>query len=75
MTTYNVYLRTYAHTVVTVEADNEDDALEAAITGDLPTICAHCTGYGSSHNLELCDEWEPAVGADEPDSAAVQPTD
>ena len=44
MAKYRVYLQTVASTSVEVEADDKDAALEAALSGEMPTICALCSG-------------------------------
>ena len=58
---YTVYLFTYANTSVEVEADNRDEAITAALESDMPTICAPCSGWGSSGpSLALSDVWDIA---------------
>jgi hypothetical protein len=42
---YNVNLIAAVNLSVTVEADNEDAALEAAMD-QAPGLCGHCTGWG-----------------------------
>lgn len=57
MTTYKVIMTTYATGYVEVDGDTEDEAIDKAY--DLaPTLCAHCSGLGKEHSLELGDEWE-----------------
>jgi hypothetical protein len=58
MPKYRVYLQTVASTVVEVEAEDKYDAIEKATEQDMPTICAQCSGWGKSWNLELGDVWE-----------------
>lgn len=72
MAKYRVHLKTYASTSVTVEADDESDAIDKAYDESLPTICAHCAGWGKEYSLELGDEWEPSVGPNESELLAVE---
>ena len=58
MPKYRVYLQTVASTTIEVEAEDKDDAYDKATSGDLPTICAQCSGWGNSQNLDLGDVWE-----------------
>jgi hypothetical protein len=58
MPKYRVYLQTVASTTIEVEADDEDAAIDAAYDQGTPTLCAYCSGYNQSHNLDLGD-FEP----------------
>lgn len=58
MAKYRVYLQTVASTVVEVEAENKDAAYEAALSEDMPRICAQCSGWGGRQNLEIGDDWD-----------------
>jgi hypothetical protein len=58
MPKYRVYLQAVASTSIEVEAADKDEAYELATSGDLPTICAHCSGWGRSQNLDLSEVWE-----------------
>ncbi len=72
MTTYNVSLRTWASTTITVDAESPQAAIDAALNAEMPWICAKCAGMGSDdRNLELGDEWEPAVPEGTPETDAV----
>jgi hypothetical protein len=62
MPLYRVYLQTVATTVIKVEADDKDDAYEKAASGDLPSICAQCSGWGQETNLNLDGEWNLGPG-------------
>lgn len=62
---YRVTLKNTAYAYITVEADNPDEAIDAALDGELPYICAQCSGWGAGYDLELGDEWQ------EPDAADV----
>jgi hypothetical protein len=64
MPKYNVHLNTGAFTVVTVEAEDKEAAIEAAYEAELPTICAQCSGWGRDWNLELGDDWETSDDID-----------
>lgn len=50
-------IETMATAVVEVEADDEEAALDEALS-NAPRICAVCSGWGRDHNLEI-GEWEP----------------
>jgi hypothetical protein len=67
MPKYRVHLQTIAMTVVEVEADSKDDAYDKALDKPNPSICAQCSGWGGSQNLELGDQWDLGenVGVDE----------
>lgn len=58
MPKYVVYLQTTASTSIEVDAEDEDAAIDAAYDHGTPVLCAHCTGFNQSHNLELADDWE-----------------
>lgn len=58
MPRYVVCLATTASTTVVVDAEDEDAAAESALEGDMPTLCAHCSGWNQPHNLELNDVWD-----------------
>lgn len=51
MARYRVDIRTVAYRQVTVEADNEEDAMDAA-EGEGASLCHQC-----AHLVELNDEW------------------
>ena len=60
MARYAVPFETMASTIVYVEAESAEEALELA--DDLPYICAQCSGWGSHEDntgIEL-GEWEPS---------------
>lgn len=58
MTTYRVYLETYASTAITVEADDPDEALDKAYERAPSRLCHQCTGYGGLPGIELAGDWE-----------------
>ena len=58
MPKYRVYLQTVASTTIEVEAEDENEAYEIAVSGRMPTICAQCAGWGGDQNLDLGDVWE-----------------
>lgn len=58
MTKYRVQLKTTAYAYVTVEADDPDAAIDAALEGEMPYICAQCSGWGAGYDLELDDAWQ-----------------
>ena len=64
MATYRVYLTTQADTVITVEAEDMDHAIELAGGRDMPTLCAQCSGWSGEQNLELGD-WDAYSVTDE----------
>jgi hypothetical protein len=54
MTKYSVQYLTTASTVLTVEADDPEQAREVADEGfEPPFLCAQCSGWGNDQNLEL----------------------
>jgi hypothetical protein len=63
MPKYRVYMQTTASTCITVDAEDEDAAIDAAYEYGTPSLCAYCSGYNQSHNLELGDDWEPSPDA------------
>lgn len=58
MPRYRVSLETGASLFVTVEAEDEEAAIEAAYDNG-QYLCAHCTGWGQDWGLDL-GEWEPS---------------
>lgn len=68
MAKYIVHLWTTAQTSVEVEADDRDAAIDLAIGADMPRICAQCSGWGQSQNLEISDMWDTS-GVTEPDGS------
>lgn len=73
MAKYAVPLSTGAFTSVYVDADSADEAREKVWDNPLPTVCAQCSGWGSSDpntGLEIGDwdysQWdEPVVVEDD----------
>jgi hypothetical protein len=57
--TYTVFLTTTASTCITVEAEDEETAIDKAYN-KLPYICAQCSGWGKDVGIELSGEWEVA---------------
>jgi hypothetical protein len=55
---YRVQWRTYAWAYTTVEAEDEEDAIEQSFRNGYPTICAQCSGWGQEHSLELGEVWD-----------------
>ena len=45
MAKYTVTFKGVTWATATVEADNEDEAIEAAFADGFPKLCAHCSGY------------------------------
>ena len=64
MPKYRVYMNTTASTVIVVEADDAELAIERAYDADMPRLCAQCAGWGQEHNLALNDVWEADESAD-----------
>lgn len=58
MTKYHVGFTGWASFGVTVEAEDEDDAVDKAYDY-APQVCALCSGYGKPWYLEISDDWEP----------------
>lgn len=67
---YSVALTTWANTAVVVEASSPDEAKRLAEeSGEFPTLCHQCSGYGHGPSLEIGDEWnavEASVIEDDP---------
>lgn len=58
MKTYTVMFTTTASTVLSVDAESTEEARELADEKfEGPSLCAHCSGWGNSQNLDLGD-WE-----------------
>lgn len=75
MKKFRVYLQTWASTSVEVEAEDKEAALTAYFDDmnvALPTLCAQCSGWGQDYNLDLNDQWNPAVSPGEPETNAVE---
>jgi hypothetical protein len=58
MAKYTVYLTATASTSVEVDAEDRDDAIEKALSANMPTICAQCSGWGREYSLEIADNWD-----------------
>ena len=59
MAEYIVHLKTSAFTNVKVEADTVSEAIDKAVDAEMPTLCAHCSGWNEwDPPLELNEEWE-----------------
>jgi hypothetical protein len=65
MARYTVALTTTASLYVTVEADNEEAAVDAAHEAAPSEVCAQCSGWNEDYDLELSGEWELADVATE----------
>lgn len=60
MSTYKIFFSTTASSVVTVEADDLESAIDLAYD-ELPRdVCAQCGGWGQGPGIELAGEWEVA---------------
>ena len=59
MSTYRVVLKSAAFAYITVEAGDEDEAVDLAFE-NIPYICAQCSGgvRDDQPALELGDHWE-----------------
>ena len=55
---YRVSMRAMAYLSVTVEAENEEDAIEAAYEEIPSGVCARCSGWNESWSLDI-GEWAP----------------
>lgn len=59
MARYVVHLTTWANTSIEVEADDPEQAKELAEeSGQFPTLCHQCSGYGRGQSLDIGDEWD-----------------
>jgi kynurenine formamidase len=59
MPKYRVHFEAVADLRLTVEAANEEDAIETAFDNLPGDICAHCTGWGKKWSREI-GEWDIA---------------
>ena len=59
MPKYKVHFTGYASWGATVEAEDEEEAVDKAYDA-APSICAQCSGWGyAAHDyLEISDDWE-----------------
>jgi hypothetical protein len=57
MPKYRVHMSATATQTVTVEADNEEQAIERAHDEGTTSVCAQCSGWGKQWSLDL-DEFE-----------------
>ena len=70
MAKYEVCLTTTASTIVTVEAEDEAEAIDLALTEGGPGVCAQCAGWGrssSNSGIELGDWDFPGSDQDQSD--------
>lgn len=74
MAKYRVYMETVVSTSTEVEAADETEALEKALTETTPpSICHQCAGYGDrDRSQDIGDHWEPAVSPDEDETKCVE---
>ena len=56
--TYRVFFTSTASTVVEVEAEDFEAAVEAAYDGLPGGVCAQCAGWGGGPGIELAGEWD-----------------
>lgn len=77
MSTYRLFFTSVLSTSVTVEADDLGEAIDAAYDSDqMPsTICAQCSGWGSSWYVDDSGEWQFDEGGYELDGESVGPTE
>ena len=69
MSRYRVYMSTGAGLSVSVEAEDEESAIEAAYdVASSQYLCAQCAGWGQKWGLDL-GEWEVD---DEPGSVVLE---
>lgn len=72
MSTYRIYFNTGASSVVEVEADDLEAAIEAAYD-ELPSgVCARCAGWGSGPGIDLGGDWEVDDSAYEVDGKWIE---
>lgn len=64
MPKFRVTLQQMASTVIEVDADNPEAAIEAAYA-DEPRLCASCAGHGNPPGIGLDYDWEATVVKDE----------
>ena len=69
MAKYTVTFKGVTWATVTVEAADEDAAIEAAFADGFPKLCGHCAGYAQDWKLEIPDD--PASWDLDADGAGV----
>ena len=55
---YRVFFEQTASSVVEVEAENEETAVDLAYKELPPGVCASCAGWGGQPGVDLAGEWE-----------------
>lgn len=58
MAKYKVMLTTVADFTIGVDADDEEQAVEAAYDKAPAEVCGHCSGWGEAWSLTLNDAWQ-----------------
>lgn len=64
---YRVVLEQIASTVIDVEADDIDAAIDEAWQEAPSGLCAQCSGWNNPPGVNLAGEWEASVVYDEHD--------
>lgn len=65
MSEFKVYFEGMAGVVVTVEADDAEDAIEKAYDEIPSGVCAQCSGWREKWSLDVPDDWKLDSVADE----------
>lgn len=58
MAEYTIHFTTTVSSSVTVEAADEEEAIEKAYEGLPGSMCAQCSGWGQPWNRDESGEWE-----------------
>ena len=72
MPTYKVHLRQTVSCAVTVEAEDEEDAIEHAVQAAPTALCASCSGWGERWSMDLSGEWETDRLPGTDDTSAIE---
>lgn len=72
MPTYRVHLRQTVHCAVTVEAEDEETAIEFAVQAAPTALCAPCSGWDERWMMDLSGDWETDRLPGEADISAVE---
>lgn len=73
--TYRVHLRQTVSCAVTVEAEDEEAAIEHAVQAAPTTLCASCSGWGEQWSMDLSGEWETDRLPGKDDTSAIERID
>lgn len=64
MPIYRVVLQQMASTVIEVEAEDPNSAIDKAIEQEPGGLCASCSGWNNPPGIDLSYDWEPTEVTD-----------